>query len=138
MFCFASILFFSFLLGIFFIYISNAIPKVPHAPPLLPYPTTPTSWPWGSPVLRHIKFVIPRGLSSQWWLTRPSSDTYVARDTSSRGVLVSSYCCSTYRIADPFSSLVTFSSSSIGGPVIHPIAGCVHPLLCLILLQFLC
>ena len=39
---------------------------------------------------------------------------------------------STYRVADPFSSLATFSSSSIGGPVIHPIAGCEHPLLCLL------
>jgi hypothetical protein len=48
------------------------------------------------------------------------------------GVLVSSYCCSTYRIADPFSSLGTFSSNSIGGPVIHPIADCEHPLLCLL------
>ena len=47
-------------------------------------------------------------------------------------ILVSSYCCSTYRVADPFSSLVTFSSSSIRGPVIHPIANCVHPLLCLL------
>jgi hypothetical protein len=28
-----------YLLGIFFIYISNAIPKVPHTPPL-PYPPT--------------------------------------------------------------------------------------------------
>jgi hypothetical protein len=34
------------------------------------------------------------------------------------GVLVSSYCCSTYRVADPFSSLCTFSSSSIGGPCV--------------------
>ena len=42
---------------------------------------------------------------------------------------VSSYCCSTNRIADPFSSLDSFSSSSIGGPVIHPIANCEHPLL---------
>jgi hypothetical protein len=49
------------------------------------------------------------------------------------GVLVSSYCCccSTYRVADPFSSLGAFSSSSTGGPVIHPIADCEHPLLCL-------
>jgi hypothetical protein len=47
------------------------------------------------------------------------------------GGTVSSYCCSTYRFADPFSSLVTFSRSSIGGPVIHPIADCDHPLLCL-------
>jgi hypothetical protein len=36
----------------------------PHT--LLPYPPTPTSWPWHSPVLGHIKFAIPRGgLSSQ-------------------------------------------------------------------------
>jgi hypothetical protein len=53
---------YNFLLGIFFIYISNAIPKVPHTPPL-PYPPAPTSWSWHSPVLGHIKFVIPRGLS---------------------------------------------------------------------------
>jgi hypothetical protein len=74
------------------------------------------------------------GLSFHWWPTRPSSESYASRDTSSGvcvcwGVLVSSYCCSTYRIADPFSSLVTFSSSSIGGPVVHPIADCEHPLL---------
>jgi hypothetical protein len=43
--------------------------------------------------------------------------------------LVSSYCCSTYRVADPFSSLSAFSSSSIGGPVFHLIDGCEHPLL---------
>jgi hypothetical protein len=33
---------------------------------------------------------------------------------------------------DPFSSLGIFSSSSIGGPVIHPIADCEHPLMCLL------
>ena len=32
---------------------------------LLPYPPTPASGPWHSPVLRHIKFAISRGLSSQ-------------------------------------------------------------------------
>jgi hypothetical protein len=38
-----------------------------------------------------------------------------------------------HNVADPFSSLGTFSSSSIGGPVIHPIAcDCEHPLLCLL------
>jgi hypothetical protein len=31
------------------------------------------------------------------------------------GILVSSYCCSTYRVADSFSSLGAFSSFSIGG-----------------------
>ena len=31
--------------------------------------------------------------------------------------------------ADPFNSLGTFSSSSIGGPVFHPIDDCEHPIL---------
>ena len=35
-------------------------------------------------------------------------------------------------VADPFSSLGSFSSSSIGSPVIHPLADCEHPLLCLL------
>jgi hypothetical protein len=119
-------------MGISFIYISNAISKVPHIlPHPFPHPPTPTSWPCRSHVLRHIKFARPMGLSFKRWLTRPFSDSYAARDTSSSGVLVSSYCCSTYRIADHFSSLGTFSSSSIGGPVIHPIADCEHPHLCL-------
>jgi hypothetical protein len=53
-------LFFS--IGIYFIYIPNAIPKVPHTlPHPLPYPPTPTSWPWRSPVLRQIKFAQPMG-----------------------------------------------------------------------------
>jgi hypothetical protein len=45
------------------------------------------------------------------------------------GVLVSSYHCSSYRVADPFSSLGTFSRSLIRGPVFHPIDDCEHPLL---------
>ena len=73
-------------------------------PPSIPYPPTPPFWPWHSPVLGHIKFASPKGLSFQWWLTRPSFDTYAARDKSS-GVLVSSYFCSTYRVAVPFSFL---------------------------------
>jgi hypothetical protein len=84
----AGVLFFFqyefFLLGTYFIYISNAIPKVPHTlPHPLPHPPTPTSWPWRFPVLRQIKFTRPMGLSFHWWRTRPSSDTYAARDTSS-------------------------------------------------------
>ena len=75
-----------FLLGIYFIYISNAIPKVPHMlPHPLPHPHTPTSWPCHSPVLRQIKFAWPMGLSFHWWPTRPSSDSYAARDMSSGG-----------------------------------------------------
>jgi hypothetical protein len=35
----------------------------------------------------------------------------------------------TFKVADPYSSLGTFSSFSIGGPVFHPIDDCEHPLL---------
>jgi hypothetical protein len=51
---------FFFKLDIYFIYISNAIPKVPDT---LLHSPTPTSWPWCSPVLTHIKFARPMGLS---------------------------------------------------------------------------
>jgi hypothetical protein len=73
-----------------------------------------------------------KGLSSQWLLTRPSSATYAARHMSSGGeggLPVSSYFCCSYRVADPFNSLGTFSSSPIEGPVFHPIDDCEHPLL---------
>jgi hypothetical protein len=49
--------------------------------------------------------------------------------TRALGELVSSYCFSTYRVANPFSSLGIFSSSSIGGPVFQTIDDCEHPLL---------
>jgi hypothetical protein len=112
------------LLDIFFIYISKAIPKVPYTlpPVMIPYPSTPASWPWRSSVLGHIKFARPRGLSSQWWPTRPSSATYTARDTSYGWYWLVHIVCSSYRSTDPFRSLGTFSSSSIGGPVFHQIA----------------
>ena len=42
-------------------------------------------------------------------------------ETGALGVLISSYCCSTYRAADLFSSLGTFSSSFIGDLVFHPL-----------------
>jgi hypothetical protein len=50
------------LLDIFFIYISNAIPKVPYtlSPTLLPNPPTSTLGPWHSPVLGEIIFTRPR------------------------------------------------------------------------------
>jgi hypothetical protein len=34
-------------------------------------------------------------------------------ETQALGVLVSSYCCSTYQVADPFSSLDTFSGEAL-------------------------
>ena len=56
--------FFIFLLSIFLNYISNAIPKVLHTLPPLPYSPIPSFWPWRSPVLGNIKFACPMGLSS--------------------------------------------------------------------------
>jgi hypothetical protein len=50
-------------------------------------------------------------------------------ETGALGVLVSSYCSSTYRVADTFSSMGTFSSSSIGGPVFYPIDDFEHSFL---------
>ena len=70
-----------FFIGYLFHLHFQCYPKSPpHAPP-----PTPTSWPCRSPVLRHIKFAWPIGLSFHWWPTRPSSDSYAARDKSSGG-----------------------------------------------------
>jgi hypothetical protein len=72
-----SFIFFLFFLFIrYFLYIHyKCYPKssLCPAPSLLPYPPTPASWPGHSPVLGHIKFAIPGGLSSQLWPTRPFS-----------------------------------------------------------------
>ena len=50
-------------------------------------------------------------------------------ETRAHGVLVSSYRCSSYRVANPFNSLDIFSSYFIGGPMFYPIDDCEHPLL---------
>jgi hypothetical protein len=94
------------------LYQKSCIPS----PTPLTYPPTPTSWPWRSPVLEHISLQdqeasLPNDSRSGHLLL------HMQLETQALGVLVSSYCCSTYRVADPFSSLSTFSSSSIGGPV---------------------
>ena len=103
--------------------------KSPIPSPPLSYPPTPTFWPWRSPVLEHIKFASPMGLSFHWWPTRPSSDTYAPRDTSSGGYWLVHIVVPPIGLQIP---LAPWVSSSIGGPVIHPIADCDHPLLCLL------
>ena len=97
-------------------------------PALLPYPPTPASWHWHSPVLGHMIFPRPRA--------SPPNDgrlghilLHMQLETQGLGILVSSYCCSSYRVADPFISLGTFSSSSIGSPVFHLINDCEYSLL---------
>jgi hypothetical protein len=54
--------------------------RSPIPTPPIPYPPTAPFWPWRSPVLQHIKFASPMGLSFQWWPTRPSFDTYADKD----------------------------------------------------------
>jgi hypothetical protein len=102
-------------------------PLYPPTALLLKQPTL-TSWSWHYTVLGHIIFARTR--------TSPSNDGWLGHfllhmqlETKAQGVLVSSYCCSTYRVTDPFISSSTFSSSSTGGPVFHPIDVCEHPLL---------
>jgi hypothetical protein len=61
-----------------------------------------------------------------------SSDIYAARNTYSRGYWLVHIVVLPIGLQIPSSSLDTFSRSSIGGPVIHPIAECEHPLMCLL------
>jgi hypothetical protein len=61
-------------------------PKVPHT--LAPHFSThpfPFFWPWHSPVLGHIQFACPMGLSFQGWPPRPSFDTYAALESRALG-----------------------------------------------------
>jgi hypothetical protein len=87
--CYWTFIYF-FISFFYYVFSSITFPKLSQkSPPPLPYPPIPIFWPWRSPVLGHIKFKWPMGLSFQWWPTRPSFDTYAARVKSS-GVVVSS------------------------------------------------
>jgi hypothetical protein len=115
--------YFYFLLDIIFIYISNAISKIPYTLPRPCFPNhTPASWPWHSPVLGHIIFIKPS--------TSPPSDGRLGHPLLHMqlwGVQDSSYCCSSYRVADPFRSLDTFSGCFIWGPLFYPVDDHAHP-----------
>ena len=95
---------------------------------LHPNRPTPTSWPGHSPVQGKIIFARPRA-SPPIDGRLGHSLLHVQLEAQFWGVLVSSYCCSSYRVADSFSSLGTFSSSFIRSPVLHPRDDCEHPLL---------
>ena len=105
----------------------------PKPPPLtlLLNPPTPASWPWHYPVLGHMIFAIRRAsptIDGQlgYPLLHKQLETWLW------GILVSSYCCSSHRVADPFSSLGTFPSSFIRGSMFHSIDDCEHPFLYLL------
>jgi hypothetical protein len=107
---------FSFFLNwIFSSFTFQMLSQSPLYPPLalLPNPPTSTSWPWDSPVVGHIIFAIPRASPPIYGqLGHPL--LHMQLETQLCGVLVSLYCCSSYSVADPFSSLGTFSSFFIG------------------------
>ena len=92
----------------------------------------------GIPIQRASNLHRTKCLSSHWCSTRPSSATYVAGvmgpsmytlwlvvwSLRAQLDLVHWYCCSSYGIANPISSLSPFSSSSIGKLMICPVTGC--------------
>jgi hypothetical protein len=107
-------------------------PQSPLYPPstLLPNPPTPDFWPWHSPVLGHMIFTRSRDSPPfDGLLGHPLLHMQLETQLWGRGVVVSLNCCSSYRVADPFSSMGTYSSSFIRGPVFHPTDDCEHPLL---------
>ena len=115
-----------FLLGIFFIYISNAISKVPYTLPRpSPQPTHSRFLALAFPCTGTYNLRKTKGLSSQRWPTRPSSDSYASRDMSSGGYWLVHIVVPPIGLQTPLDPWVlTYSSSYIRGPVIHPIADC--------------
>jgi hypothetical protein len=123
------ILFFEFFIRYFLHLHFKCYPQSPYIlPSPAPQPTHSCFLALAFPCTGHIIIARPRaspsidGLLGQTLL-------HIQLETRALGVLVSSYCCSSYRVAEPFSSLGTFFSSFIGGSVFHPIDDCEHPLL---------
>ena len=82
-------------------------------PNLFPYPLTPNSWPWHSPVLGHIKLLdqgafLPNDGQLGHLLL------HMQLKTRALGLLVSLYCYSTYSVADSFSSWVLSVAPPLG------------------------
>jgi hypothetical protein len=110
--------FFFLKLDIFFIYISNAIPKSPiHSPHPAPLPTHSDFLALAFPCTGAYK--LGTGLLDQG-PSLPNDGQlghlllHMQLETRALGVLISSYCCSTYRVADPFSSWVLSLTSTLG------------------------
>jgi hypothetical protein len=84
-------------------------PPIPSpSPALLPNPPTPASWLWHSPVLGHMIFARPRASPPiDGRLRHPL--LHMQLETQLWGLLVSSYCCSSYRVAEYIVSWVTGS-----------------------------
>jgi hypothetical protein len=136
-----------FLLDISFIYISNFIP-FPH----FPSKTPPISYPSPCSPTHQLPLLCP-GIPLYWGIEHSQDQGPLLSLMSYKailywlepwvspcvlfgwwfshwvlwGVLVSSYCCSSYGAANTFSSLGPFSSSSTRDPVLSPMVGCEYP-----------
>jgi hypothetical protein len=119
---------------------SEPHPKLSHLL-LITNPPTPTSLSWHSPTLENWAFTRPRtSLLIDVSQGHPSA-TYVAEALSPSicilwlvvfspwelwGLLVGQYYSSSYGATNAFSSLGPFSNSSIGDPVLSPMAVSIH------------
>jgi hypothetical protein len=117
--------------------------KIPYPLPHLPAPqsTHSHSWPWHFPILGHRTFTGPRvSLPIDDWLGHPLLHMRLEPPVPSCvffdwwfspkelwGLLVCSYCCSSYGAANPFSSFGPLSSSFNGDLVLSPMVGWEHP-----------
>ena len=98
----------------------------------------PTSLSWHSPTLGHRAFTEPRASSPidvkqghpllhmqlEPWVPSCVLYGWWFSPWELWGVLAGSYCCSSYGVANPFSSFGPFSSSFIGEPVLS--SGTLH------------
>ena len=134
------------MLSLFLVIPSNI--AYPLLLPLLLKPPTPASRSWHSPILGHITFTGPKAsppidgqlghpqlhIQLEPWV--PPCVFFVGGLVpGTSGVLVSSYCCSSYGTTKSFISLGTFSSSFIGDPVLSPMVDCDDPPLYLSLVE---
>jgi hypothetical protein len=77
---------------------------------LLPNSPIPASWPWHSLVLGHIIIARPRASHSiDGQLRHPLLHMQLETQALGGGVLVSSYCSSSYRVVDPLHWMILAS-----------------------------
>jgi hypothetical protein len=110
-----SFLCFSFFIRYFLHLHFKCYPKSPLYPPL---PCSPThsfslSGP-GIPLYWGIQSLLDQGTSLPNDGQLGNLLLHMQLETRAMGVLVSSYCCSTYRVADPFSSWVLSLAFTLG------------------------
>jgi hypothetical protein len=147
------LLFFSFLLVILFIYISNVIP-LPSLPSTSPHPLLPpTCLHEGAPHPSTHPLLLQWPSISLFWVIKPPQDQgaplpalphkailcyisswshgyplctlWLVVSLGSLGGRVGWYCCS-YGAANPISSYSPFPNFPIGVPALSPMFGCVH------------